>query len=518
MSRPKSIKVVAVGADFDLPGSLEAHAKPAFLFFLLQANQDDSNPIEMATTVFKRVVPDYIPTVFENSVTYCEHRGVKYSFDIWDTQGQGDYDRLRPLSYPNTQVFFCCFSLANRDTLDSLTEKLIPECRRYCPKAKILLIGLGPEERLRNPAKSISYEDAVNVGLKISADGYSEVSLVSHKGLLNVLKLAIDLSELSKAKKKSKFFFSFGKKKAATGRIVRPLSLASSGSLLDSKLSASLFKKYDLYCGAVDPELYEEQVALVKAGKVLGVTHTAFQLLPFIHEFDPNMKTRQVVSDHVKPHTYRHYFWYLLGRRDPSQDPFVSVATHFASHAWDYNYNNLTSALVNHAEHHYNNHLTFPYYWCDLFIKDQHNPAPSEQEFLSAISNTKHTVCILDTLEEKPAALGRIWCLYEYLHTISAKHELQVFLPGASLKAASSRASETVAQQLVDFGVDVRAAQASRPEDIQTIHKQVEKLVGFDEMEKVISKALFEGTVTACKQFELSNQLMARLTSSPNQE
>jgi GTPase SAR1 family protein len=68
--------------------------------------------------------PEYVPTIFEAYVADVGVDGRHVELALWDTAGQEEYDRLRPLSYPDTNVVLICFSIADPDTLDNVQEKV----------------------------------------------------------------------------------------------------------------------------------------------------------------------------------------------------------------------------------------------------------------------------------------------------------------------------------------------------------------------------------------------------------
>jgi len=84
---------------------------------------------------------EYVPTVFDNYAVTVMIGDEPYTLGLFDTAGQEDYDRLRPLSYPQTDVFLICFSVAAPPSFENTREKWFPEVRHHCPGVPCLLVG-----------------------------------------------------------------------------------------------------------------------------------------------------------------------------------------------------------------------------------------------------------------------------------------------------------------------------------------------------------------------------------------
>jgi small GTP-binding protein len=90
---------------------------------------------------------EYIPTVFDNYSANVMVEDQQINLQLWDTAGQEDYKKLRPLSYPQTDVFVICFSLVAPTSLENVQNMWIPEVKEHCPTTPYILVGMKSDLR-----------------------------------------------------------------------------------------------------------------------------------------------------------------------------------------------------------------------------------------------------------------------------------------------------------------------------------------------------------------------------------
>jgi Ras-related C3 botulinum toxin substrate 1 len=142
---------------------------------------------------------DYTPTIFDNYSANVMADGKLVNLGLWDTAGQEDFDRIRPLSYPGTDIFLLCFSVISRSSLANCEKKWIPELKLLCPTATIILVGTKIDLRhdedtlyqlRQNNLAAVSIADALAVAERLGL-AYAECSAISQQGLKQVFDTAI---------------------------------------------------------------------------------------------------------------------------------------------------------------------------------------------------------------------------------------------------------------------------------------------------------------------------------------
>jgi cell division control protein 42 len=109
--------------------------------------------------------------------------------------GQEDYDRLRPLSYPQTDVFLVCFSVTSPASFENVKEKWFPEVHHHCPVVPCLIVGTQVDLRddsqvieklARQKQRPVAIEQGERLARELGAVKYVECSALTQKGLKNV--------------------------------------------------------------------------------------------------------------------------------------------------------------------------------------------------------------------------------------------------------------------------------------------------------------------------------------------
>ena len=118
-----------------------------------------------------------------------------YTLGLFDTAGQEDYDRLRPLSYPQTDVFLVCFSVTSPASFENVREKWFPEVHHHCPGVPCLIVGtqvdLRDEPSVRDKLakqrmQPVKKEDGERMAKELGAVKYVECSALTQFKLKDV--------------------------------------------------------------------------------------------------------------------------------------------------------------------------------------------------------------------------------------------------------------------------------------------------------------------------------------------
>jgi len=141
----------------------------------------------------------YIPNVFENYVTNRQFDGKIIEIALWDTAGQEEYDRLRPLSYPESHVILIVFSVDFPVSLANVQDKWYPEVAHFCEDTPLILVATKTDLRRDDNTRRmlaaqgqtpVTFAQGAEVAREIGAK-YIECSAKTGNGVQEVFALAL---------------------------------------------------------------------------------------------------------------------------------------------------------------------------------------------------------------------------------------------------------------------------------------------------------------------------------------
>lgn len=160
----------------------------------------------------QNISQDYAPSVFEKYRARVTVGSKEVILNLYDTAGQEDYDRLRPLSYVNTHLVLICYDVMNPISYDNVIIKWFPEVAHFCRGTPMVLIGCKTDlrkdkEQLRKlraaQLEPITYMQGLSACKQIQAALYLECSAKFRENVEDVFREAakVALIALKKAQR-----------------------------------------------------------------------------------------------------------------------------------------------------------------------------------------------------------------------------------------------------------------------------------------------------------------------------
>ena len=168
---------------------------------LVVVGDGDSDKKVLLITYTNGKFPDeYTPTVFVTVGVTVLIDGKPHTLGLFDTSGKEDYDRLRPLDYPQTDVFLVCYSVVSPSSYESIKEKWLPEISYHRKGTPFVLVGTKIDLRddaatleklAKNKQTPLTKEMGDKLAKEVGAVKYVECSALTQEGVKNVFDEAI---------------------------------------------------------------------------------------------------------------------------------------------------------------------------------------------------------------------------------------------------------------------------------------------------------------------------------------
>ena len=180
----KSIKLVAIGDDDE-------------------SNSKESKTSLLITYTTHSPPGENIPRTMEDTSIDVSFEDQNISLMLRDIACQEEYKKLRPFSYPQTDIFLICFSLISPTSYNHVYDLWKPEIAEHCPDTPIILVGLSgnlreefedSDEDKQEGMEPISSSKGIELKEKIGARAYIECSCEKQIHINDAFDIAIKVA------------------------------------------------------------------------------------------------------------------------------------------------------------------------------------------------------------------------------------------------------------------------------------------------------------------------------------
>ena len=113
---------------------------------------------------------------------------------MWDTAGQEDYDKLRPVGYDKVNILFFIFDRSNPISLENIKSKWIQEANANIKNPRLVKILVENKCDLESACLSPSHAVLLDE-LRSEMDYFVKTSAVSYEGIHELFEKSLEIYE-----------------------------------------------------------------------------------------------------------------------------------------------------------------------------------------------------------------------------------------------------------------------------------------------------------------------------------
>lgn len=153
----------------------------------------------LARTWYDGCYPKKVDPVEEPLTKDVTLDGIDYTISVYDTTGEEQYERLRPLSYPGTDIFLLVYSIGRLKSFAYLTMRFIPEIQHFVPNTEFVFVGAKLDLRtdeyalstyLRNGMLAVRQDSGVKLAEQYHTKTF-EISCLNGEGITELFEHVI---------------------------------------------------------------------------------------------------------------------------------------------------------------------------------------------------------------------------------------------------------------------------------------------------------------------------------------
>ena len=165
---------------------------------------ENSGKTSFISTFLNKAYPSRIePKQIDIHSTIYEFENKRFELEINVAHGTATWlEKIRPSCFPETDLFFICFSIDNLISFDNALSQWYYETYFYHPSAPRILLGLQNDKRkTQDPSTLISVQQGITQAKDMKAINYLECSIHDVDSIRAVFEVASHALLLNERKK-----------------------------------------------------------------------------------------------------------------------------------------------------------------------------------------------------------------------------------------------------------------------------------------------------------------------------